>query len=40
MRLEVQDLQSKVKIGKQMYEEVKAQRDTIKDLERQVAKSK
>jgi len=23
-----------------MYEEVKAQRDTIKDLERQVAKSK
>lgn len=34
MRKEVAELQSKVQLGKQMYDEIKIQRNTIKDLER------
>ena len=39
LKREVVELQSKVKVGKQMYEEVRVQRETIKDLESKLVMS-
>lgn len=40
LKLEVEDLQRKVKVGQQMYEEVKVQRSTIRELEKQISQLK
>jgi exonuclease VII large subunit len=39
MKRELVDLQAKAKLGKQMYEEVKIQRETIRDLESKLVMS-
>ena len=40
LKQEVEELQRKVKVGQQMYEEVRLQRQTIRELEKQISQLK